>query len=97
MLDNFWAKDAELFLKAPYKFNTKSALQEWCQSKGFGLPIYSIKEVSNNHGDSKRFYCEIYINGSKEAFCFGPSHKKAEKKAASILIEKIFKEKKFLN
>ncbi len=91
-LDNFWEKDAEMFLKAPYKFNAKSALQEWCQSKGYDLPIYSINEVSKNNGDPKRFFCEIYINGSKEAFCFGPSHKKAEKKAASILIEKIFKE-----
>ena len=90
-LDDFWKKDAELYLKAPYKFNAKSALQEWCQSNGFDLPIYKIVEVSNNHGDPKRFSCEIYINGSKEALSFGHSHKKAEKNAASILIEKIFK------
>tara|TARA_B100000941_G_C28376238_1_gene484863 strand:+ start:70 stop:825 length:756 start_codon:yes stop_codon:yes gene_type:complete len=93
-LDDFWKKDAELFLKAPYKFNAKSALQEWCQSKGFDLPIYKINEISRNHGDPKRFACEIYINGSKEALCFGQSHKKAEKNAASELIEKIFKEEK---
>ena len=93
-LDNFWEKDAELFLKAPYKFNAKSALQEWCQSKGFDLPIYKIHEVSQHHGDPKRFSCEIYINGSKEAYCFGRSHKNAEKNAASILIEKIFKKDK---
>ena len=94
-LDGFWEKDAELFLKAPYKFNAKSALQEWCQSKGFDLPIYKINEISKNHGDPKRFACEIYINGEQEAYCFGQSHKKAEKNAASILIEKIFKEEKF--
>ncbi len=91
-LDNFWEKDAELFLKSPYKFNAKSALQEWCQSQGFDLPIYKINEVSQDHGDPKRFSCEIYINGYKEAYCFGKSHKKAEKNAASIVIEKIFKE-----
>ena len=91
-LDDFWVKDAELYLKAPYKFNAKSALQEWCQSNGFALPIYKIVEVSHEHGDPKRFSCEIYINGSKEAFSFGHSHKKAEKNAASILIEKIFQE-----
>ena len=68
-------------------------LQEWCQSKGFNLPIYKIKEISKSHGDPKRFSCEIFINNSKMAFCFGPSHKKAEKNAASILIEKIYKEK----
>ncbi len=89
-LDIFWEKDSELFLKTPYKFNAKSSLQEWCQSQGFELPIYKISEVSKIHGDPKRFSCEIYINGSKEAFCFGKSHKKAEKNAASILIEKIF-------
>ena len=94
-LDNFWKKDAELFLKAPYKFNAKSALQEWCQSKGFDLPIYKMYEVSKNHGDPKRFSCEIYIDGSKEAYSFGQSHKKAEKNAAIILIEKIFKKEKF--
>ena len=89
-LDNFWEKDAELYLKAPHKYNAKSALQEWCQSHGFDLPFYKIYEVSQKHGDPKRFSCEIYLNGSKEASSFGHSHKKAEKNAATILIEKIF-------
>ncbi len=93
-LDNFWKKDAELYLQAPHKYNAKSALQEWCQSQGFDLPIYKIYEVSKNHGDPKRFSCEIYINGSKKALSFGHSHKKAEKNAASILIQKIFQKKK---
>ena len=93
-LDNFWKKDAELYLQAPHKYNAKSALQEWCQSQGFDLPIYKIYEVSKNHGDPKRFSCEIYINGSKKAFSFGHSHKKAEKNAASILTQKIFQKKK---
>ena len=89
-LDNFWKKDAELYLKAPHKYNAKSALQEWCQSQGFDLPIYKIYEVSKIHGDLERFSCEIYINGSKKACSFGQSHKKAEKNAASILIQNIF-------
>ena len=93
-LDNFWKKDAELYLQAPHKYNAKSALQEWCQSQGFDLPIYKIDEVSKNHGDPKRFSCEIYINGSQKASRYGHSHKKAEKNAASILIQKIFKKKK---
>ena len=89
-LDNFWEKDAELYLKSPHRYNAKSALQEWCQSNGFDLPVYKIYEVSKKHGDPKRFSCEIYLNGSKEAISFGNSHKKAEKNAAFILIEKIF-------
>ena len=93
-LNDFWEKDSEIFLKNPYKFNAKSALQEWCQSKGFELPKYKINEVSKSHGDPKRFSCEIFINGYKEAFSFGHSHKKAEKNAAGILIEKFLKEGK---
>ena len=93
-LNNFWEKDSELFLKTPYRFNAKSSLQEWCQSHGFDLPIYKIKEISKNHGDPERFSCEIYINGSKKVSSFGKSHKKAEKNAASLLIERIYKEKK---
>ena len=96
-LDIVWKKDSELFLETPYKFNAKSSLQEWCQSKGFELPVYKINEISKNHGDPKRFSCEIYINGSKQAFSFGKSHKNAEKNAASLLIEKIFKEQKINN
>ena len=93
-LDDFWEKDSEIYLKAPHKFNAKSALQEWCQSKGLDLPIYKIIEVSKNHGDPQRFACEIYMKGSKEACSFGPSHKKAEKNAASILIEQLIEEGK---
>ena len=93
-LDDFWKKDAELYLKEPHKYNAKSALQEWCQSKGFDLPIYKIYEISKNHGDPKRFSCEIYINGSKKANSYGQSHKKAEKNAAIDLIEKIFQKEK---
>ena len=94
LLDNFWKKDAELYLRAPHKYNAKSALQEWCQSQGFDLPIYKIYEISQNHGDPQRFSCEIYINGSKQVNSFGHSHKKAQKNAARILIEKIFQREK---
>ena len=87
-------KDAKIYLKAPHKYNSKSALQEWCQSHGYNLPIYKISEVSQNHGDPRRFSCEVYLNGSKEAISFGDSHKKAEKKAARILIEKILQKEK---
>ena len=93
-LDDFWEKDSEAFLKAPHKFNAKSALQEWCQSKGFELPTYKIQEISKNHGDPKRFSCEIYINGVKEASSLGQSHKKAEKNAACFLIEKFISQGK---
>ncbi|MDC3092001.1 putative dsRNA-binding protein [Prochlorococcus sp. AH-716-M18] len=86
-LDNIWEEDSEIFLKAPYKFKSKTVLQEWCQSKGFDLPVYKIVEVSKQNGDHKRFSCEIFIKGIKESSAFGKSHKQAETNAARILIE----------
>ena len=87
-LDNFWEEESELFLKAPYKFKSKTVLQEWCQSKGFALPIYKIIELSRKNGDPKRFSCAIFIEGFQESFAFGKSHKQAEANAAKVLIEK---------
>ncbi len=87
-LDDIWEEDSEIFLKAPYKFKSKTVLQEWCQSKGFSLPVYQIIEVSKKNGDPKRFSCDIFIEGLKESSAFGKSHKQAETNAARILIER---------
>ena len=87
-LDDIWEEDSEIFLKAPYKFKSKTVLQEWCQSKGFDLPIYKIVEVSKKNGDPKRFVCDLIIEGSKKSSAFGKSHKQAETNAARVLIEK---------
>ena len=87
-LDDIWEEDAEILLKAPYKFKSKSVLQEWCQSNGFDLPVYKIIELSKKNGDPKRFSCDILIKGRKESSAFGKSHKEAEKNAARVLIEK---------
>ncbi len=87
-LDDIWEQDSEIFLQAPYKFKSKTVLQEWCQSKGFDLPVYKIIEVSKKNGDSKRFSCDIFIEGLKESSAFGKSHKQAETNAARVLIEK---------
>tara|TARA_Y100001933_G_scaffold8293_1_gene7491 strand:- start:126 stop:863 length:738 start_codon:yes stop_codon:yes gene_type:complete len=88
-LDKYWLKDAKVILDSPYKFNAKSKLQEWCQSKSINLPIYKIIETSKTHGDKKRFYCELFIEGKLYASSYGQSHKKAEKIAASKAIESI--------
>ncbi len=87
-LDNIWEEDSEMFLKAPYKFKSKTVLQEWCQNKGFDLPVYKIIEISKKNGDPKRFSCDIFIEGSKESSAFGKSHKQAETNAARVLVEK---------
>ena len=87
-LDDIWEQDSEIFLKAPYKFKSKTVLQEWCQSKGFDLPVYKIIEVSKINGDPKRFSCDIFIEGIKKSSAVGKSHKQAETNAARVLIEK---------
>ncbi len=87
-LNDIWMEDSELFLKAPYKFKSKTVLQEWCQSKGYDLPVYKIIEVSKKNGDARRFSCDIFIEGLKESSAFGKSHKQAETNAARLLIEK---------
>tara|TARA_B100001029_G_C15021247_1_gene430693 strand:- start:583 stop:1344 length:762 start_codon:yes stop_codon:yes gene_type:complete len=87
-LDEMWEEDSKILLEAPYKYNAKSVLQEWCQSKAFELPTYKIIEVTKKNGDPRRFYCDILIKGSKESSAFGKSRKQAEKNAAKNLIEK---------
>ncbi len=87
-LDDIWEEESKIFLKAPYKFKSKTVLQEWCQSKGIDLPVYKIIELSKKNGDPKRFSCDIFIEGLKESSGFGKSHKQAETNAARILIEK---------
>ena len=89
-LDPYWIKDSELILKAPYKFNAKTSLQEWCQKKGYGLPEYKIQEISKIHGDPNRFLCKLFIRGEIQATSLGQSHKKAEKLAAKKAIEKLY-------
>ena len=89
-LDPYWKKDSVLILQAPYKFNAKTSLQEWCQKRGYGLPEYKIKEVSKTHGDPDRFLCELFIKGEIQATSLGKSHKKAEKLAAKRAIEKLY-------
>ena len=90
-LDKYWLKDSKIILDAPYKFNAKSKLQEWCQSRSINLPVYKIIETSKTHGDQKRFYCEVFIEDKLYATSYGRSHKKAEKIAASKAIESIMK------
>ena len=90
-LDQYWLKDSKSILAEPYKYNAKSKLQEWCHSKGKELPKYKISEISKIHGDKKRFLCELYLEGKLCAISYGQSHKKSEKNAASVAIEKILK------
>ena len=86
-LDEIWEEDSKILLEAPYKYNAKSVLQEWCQSRALDLPIYKVIEVTKKMETQKDFIANILIKGFKSS-AFGKSRKQAEKNAAKNLIEK---------
>ena len=57
-----WHSTAKEVLDTPHKFNGKTALQEWSQGEGLGLPTYATEECSHQHGDPKRFRCRVSIH-----------------------------------
>jgi ribonuclease-3 len=56
-----WQRTAAELLADPHRHNWKSALQEWSQSQGLGLPRYSCQERSKAHGDPRRFHCSVSL------------------------------------
>ncbi len=62
-----WRKTASIVLADPHRQNWKSALQEWSQSRGLGLPRYTCQERSLAHGDPFRFYCEVSVPPQRKA------------------------------
>ncbi len=87
-LNKYWDITSKEFVSDPDKFNSKSALQEWSQSKGKEKPYYYIKEVSQKHGDPKRFYCEVSIDKKVLGKGWGKSRRNAEKEAAKVALQK---------
>lgn len=72
--------------KAPPR-DPKTALQEWSQSKGFGLPVY---EVVGNSGPAHDpvFEVKITVAHYPALNAAARSKKLAEKKAAQLFLEK---------
>lgn len=66
----------------------KTALQEFAQGNGLPLPVYSILEHSGP-SHAPRFVIEVSVRGYKPMIAEGGSKREAEKKAASLLLEKI--------
>jgi ribonuclease-3 len=73
---------------ATFTDDWKSALQEWLQSNGRGLPVYRLAgEIGPDH--RKRFIVEVLIGGEPVATAEGRSKKEAAQAAARTALEQL--------
>jgi ribonuclease III len=73
---------------ASFTDDWKSALQEWLQSRGRGLPSYRLAgEVGPDH--RKSFVVEVVVEGEAVASAEGRSKKEAAQSAARAALEKL--------
>ena len=82
-----WQATAKALLATPHQFGGKTALQEWSQGQGLGLPSYATEECSRQHGDPERFRCRVSIQDRELAEAKGRSRKEAEQNAATAAIQ----------
>ena len=82
-----WRATAKAVLATPHQFNGKTALQEWTQGQGLGLPCYATEECSRQHGDPERFHCRVSIQERNLAEAKGKSRKEAEQNAAVAALQ----------
>jgi ribonuclease-3 len=74
--------------EASFTDDWKSALQEWLQSRGRGLPAYRLaEELGPAH--RRRFVVEVVIEGESVARAEGKSKKEAAQWAARAALEKL--------
>ncbi|MGH9409631.1 MAG: ribonuclease III [Vicinamibacterales bacterium] len=73
---------------ASFTEDWKSALQEWLQSRGRGLPVYRLAgEIGPDH--RKRFVVEVLVEGEVLATADGRSKKEAAQAAAKSALERL--------
>ncbi|KZR80376.1 Ribonuclease 3 [Prochlorococcus marinus str. MIT 1342] len=77
-----WQEATCAFLADPHRLNSKSALQEWSQARGLGLPRYKCEERSTQHGDPQRYFCKVHLDDRPIGEGWGGSRRNAEQKAA---------------
>ena len=84
-----WQRSVEELKADPHRHNWKSALQEWSQGEQQGLPTYACSEISQIHGDLRRFHCRVNLNNGLSAEGWGGSRRQAEQEAARAALEQI--------
>ena len=84
-----WQSSAEAVLADPHRGNCKSALQEWSQGEGLGLPNYTSEEISQRHGDPRRFRCSVTLPPQLAAEGWGRSRREAEQQAARAALDQL--------
>ena len=82
-----WHHTSASVLAAPHRFNGKTALQEWSQGQGLGLPEYRTEELSQQHGDPQRFHSRVQVVDQLLAEGHGRSRKEAEQNAAAAAVQ----------
>lgn len=65
-LTPYWRQTSHEVLADPSRGNSKSALQEWTQAQGLGLPTYECQEISHRHGDPVVFIAKCSSKTAKQ-------------------------------
>jgi ribonuclease-3 len=82
-----WQRSLQELQADPHRHNWKSALQEWSQGQQRGLPSYNDQEVSQRHGDPRRFHSQVSLDGEPLGEGWGGSRRQAEQEAARAALE----------
>ena len=68
--------------------DAKTALQEWAQARGFGLPAYSLTKTEGP-AHAPHFEVQVALAGFAPMNASASSKRQAEQAAAEALLEKL--------
>ena len=88
IINTFWLPFVNEAVSAPQ--DSKSALQEWAQGKGYPLPHYELV-TSSGPAHAPRYVMRASVQGLPPVEAEGSSKREAEKKAAQLLLAEIKK------